>query len=161
MARWTNHPTQMLSENVLLFEFANRRVYSVMKGCSEKGMSKAQAVQAVSSEVRDIFESGYYGAINDYPILDTVIPHMEELEIDYDQIAEDLLRGYEPSRSVQKTDNRRRSSSKGSDSKGKSAKGRSGTKGKRPAKGRRRYAREVPEDPQGHREGHRRSGRHP
>lgn len=160
MARWTNYPTQMLSENVLLFEFANRRVYSVMKSCSEKGMSKAQAVQAVSSEVRDIFESGYYGAINDYPILDTVIPHMDELEIDYDQIAEDLLRGYEPSRSVQKTDNRRRSSSKDSDSKGKSAK-RSGTKGKRPAKGRRRDAREVSEDPQGHREGHRRSGRHP
>ncbi len=102
---WANWGTWQTVEVFERNKPYRRQLEMVIDDCAEEGMSESEALRWVSDEIRNIVRNEFHDAEQGASVL--VLELMftpEDLEIDYEAIAEHFMTGYRPRQS---SDNRR------------------------------------------------------
>lgn len=99
--------------------------------CEQQGMSKDDAIADISSLIENLVESELLNANipEENEMAQQFLPHPSDLDVDYDEIAEEWLSNYEPARSG----NRRPQQSKGTKKAPAKKTSKPRTSGKKPA----------------------------
>lgn len=125
---WSNEDTRKVSRALRRSSDYSYTLEEVIYECEQEGLSKDQAVGVVASWIDALVEAElrYSNDFKDNVMAQEFLPDPSDLDVDYNEIAEDCLLNYEPAKSGNRAPARKAPAKKKTASKPK-------TSGKKPA----------------------------